>query len=153
MGNHHAFIVDGMLGTLARWLRIAGYDVIYFRGLDDDLLLKKTKESARVMLTRDWELYQRSLKLSLRSIYFESEEVVAQLTHLKRQLSLKLVASNSRCPRCNGLLVETPKSDVEGLVPAESFNTFEEFWVCGDCSRVYWKGSHWVKIRETLGST
>ena len=153
MDNHHAFIVDGMLGTLARWLRIAGYDVIYFRGLDDDLLLKKTKESARVMLTRDWELYQRSLKLSLRSIYFESEEVVAQLTHLKRQLSLKLVVSNSRCPRCNGLLAETPKSDVDGLVPAESFNAFEEFWVCGDCSRVYWKGSHWVKIRETLGST
>jgi len=153
MGNHHAFIVDGMLGPLARWLRIAGYDSIYFRGMDDDRLLEETKDSARIMLTRDRELYQRALKLGLKSIYFKSEEVSAQLTHLKRELGIKLVASNSRCPRCNGLLAETPKTDVEGLVPAESFNAFEEFWVCGYCSRVYWKGSHWIKIRETLGAT
>ena len=153
MDNHHAFIVDGMLGTLARWLRIAGYDSIYFRGMDDDRLLEETKDSARIMLTRDRELYQRSLKLGLKSIYLESEEVSAQLTHLKRQLGLKLVASNSRCPICNGPLMEKPKANVQDLVPVESFNVFEEFWACGDCSRVYWKGSHWVKIRETLGST
>jgi len=149
----HAFIVDGMLGSLARWLRIAGYDSIYFRDLDDGRLLEETKDSERVMLTRDRELYQRSLKLGLKSIYLESEEVTAQLSHLKRQLGLKLIASNSRCPRCNGLLVETPKADVQDLVPAESFNAFEDFWVCGFCSKVYWKGSHWVKIRETLDST
>lgn len=153
MGNHHTFIVDGMLGSLARWLRIAGYDSIYFRGMDDDRLLEETKNSARIMLTRDRELYQRSLKLGLKSIFFESEEVTTQLSHLKRELDLKLVASNSRCPRCNGLLVETLKTNVQDLVPAESFNAFNEFWICGDCSGVYWKGSHWVKIRETLGST
>ncbi len=149
----YAFIVDGMLGSLARWLRIAGYDSIYFRGLQDDLLLDETRNSSRIMLTRDRELYQRSLKLGLRSFYFESEEVKAQLSHLKRELGLELSATNSRCPRCNGLLKETPKADVQELVPAESFSTFDEFWVCGDCSRAYWKGSHWIKIRETLGST
>jgi uncharacterized protein with PIN domain len=153
MGNHHAFIVDGMLGSLARWLRIAGCDSIYFRGMDDDCLLEVTNDSARIMLTRDRELYQRALKLGIKSIFFESEEVSTQLTHLKMQLRLKLVASNSRCPRCNGLLAETPKDDVQELVPSESFKAFDEFWVCGDCSWVYWKGSHWVKIRETLGST
>jgi hypothetical protein len=149
----HAFIVDGMLGSLARWLRIAGYDSNYYRDMDDDRLLDETKDSARIMLTRDSELYQRSQKLGLRSIFLESEEVKAQLSQLKTELGLEMSAINSRCPRCNGLLNETPKADVRDLVPAESFRVFDEFWVCGDCSRAYWKGSHWEKIRETLRST
>ncbi len=148
-----SFIVDGMLGSLARWLRIAGYDSTYFRDMDDDLLLDETRESSRVLLTRDRELYQRSRKLGLRSTYIESEDVKAQLSQLKTELGLEMSATNSRCPRCNGLLKETQKADVRDLVPSESFSAFDEFWVCGDCSRAYWKGSHWEKIRETLGST
>jgi len=148
-----SFILDGMLGSLARWLRIAGYDSTYFRDMDDDLLLDETRESFRVLLTRDRELYQRSRKLGLRSIYMESEDVKAQLSQLKTELGLEMSATNSRCPRCNGLLMEAQKADVRDLVPSESFHAFDEFWVCGDCSRAYWKGSHWEKIRETLGST
>ncbi|MBT7186711.1 hypothetical protein HN911_05200, partial [Candidatus Bathyarchaeota archaeon] len=67
--------MDGMLGSLARWLRIAGYDSIYFRGLDDNLLLVEIMSFSRIMLTRDRELFQRSQKLGLRSMYLESEEV------------------------------------------------------------------------------
>ena len=151
--SDHSFILDGMLGSLARWLRIAGFDSIYFRDLDDDLLLDETRSSSRIMLTRDRELYQRAQKQGLKSIYLESEEVNAQLSHLKTELGLEFSASNSRCPRCNGLLKLTSKAEVEDMVPAESFNAFDEFWVCGECSRAYWKGSHWEKIRETLGST
>lgn len=142
-----------MLGSLARWLRIAGYDSTYFRNMDDDLLLDEAKDSSRLLLTRDRELYQRSRKLGLRSVFLESEAVQDQLSQLRRELGLGMLAKNSRCPRCNGLLKETPKADVRDLVPDESFNAFDEFWVCGDCSRAYWKGSHWEKIRETLGST
>lgn len=148
-----SFMVDGMLGSLARWLRIAGYDSTYFRNMDDDLLLDEAKDSSRLLLTRDRELYQRSRKLGLRSVFLESEAVQDQLSQLRRELGLGMLAKNSRCPRCNGLLKETPKADVRDLVPDESFNAFDEFWVCGDCSRAYWKGSHWEKIRETLGST
>ncbi|MBT6603760.1 hypothetical protein HOB36_01575 [Candidatus Bathyarchaeota archaeon] len=148
-----SFILDGMLGSLARWLRIAGYDSIYFRGLDDNLLLVEIMSFSRIMLTRDRELFQRSQKLGLRSMYLESEEVKVQLSHLKTELGVELSATNSRCPRCNGSLRKTPKADVQDLVPAESFNAFDEFWVCGTCSRAYWKGSHWEKIRETLDST
>lgn len=142
-----------MLGSLARWLRIAGYDSTYFRNMEDDLLLDEAKDSSRLLLTRDRELYQRSRKLGLRSVFLESEAVQDQLSQLRRELGLGMLAKNSRCPRCNGLLKETPKADVRDLVPDESFNAFDEFWVCGDCSRAYWKGSHWEKIRETLGST
>jgi len=147
------FIVDGMLGSLARWLRIAGYDSTYFRGMDDALLLDEARGSSRILLTRDRELYQRSRKQGLRSVFLESEAVKGQLTQLKREFGLEMSATNSRCPRCNGLLKETPKADVRDLVPSESFSAFDEFWVCWDCSRAYWKGSHWEKIRETLGST
>jgi len=151
--DNHSFILDGMLGSLARWLRIAGYDSTYFRDMDDDLLLEETRGSSRILLTRDRELYQRSQKLGLRVIYVESEEVKTQLSHLKNELGLELSATNSRCPRCNGLLRLAPKAEVQDLVPAESFNAFDEFWVCRNCSRAYWKGSHWEKIRATLGST
>ena len=33
------FVVDDMVGKLAKWLRILGYDTLYFRKIDDRQLL------------------------------------------------------------------------------------------------------------------
>jgi len=49
------FICDQMLGTLAKWLRIMGYDTLYGDG-DDSELIKMAVDEKRVLITRDREL-------------------------------------------------------------------------------------------------
>ena len=139
-----------MLGTLARWLRIAGYDTIYHKDNDDQELILEAEASKRYLLTRDRDLVQRAVKNEVKAIYIESEKVRDQLTQLKEVLNLKLEPSISRCPLCNCELSRKSKEEVSDYVPETSLNAFNEFWVCQMCEKVYWKGSHWDKIVETL---
>ena len=53
------FVVDGMLGKLARWLRMMGHDVEYSNSMDDSELLTIARKEQRILLTRDFELYQQ----------------------------------------------------------------------------------------------
>ena len=48
------FAADTMLGRLARWMRLLGFDVLYPETADDKELLKFADE--RIILTRDKEL-------------------------------------------------------------------------------------------------
>ena len=58
------FIADVMLGSLARWLRILGFDTIYFRAIDDNELIKIARQQERTLLTRDTGIARRpSIKL------------------------------------------------------------------------------------------
>src|SRR5690348_2967790 len=70
------FLVDGMLGGLARWLRILGQDVRYEASTEDNELLRIAYEENMVLLTRDEELYQRSLGRKIQSalVLGETEE-------------------------------------------------------------------------------
>lgn len=49
-------IADAMLGRLAKWLRMLGFDVEYAAGVDDEELVARVEESGRVLVTRDTRL-------------------------------------------------------------------------------------------------
>ncbi|MGI6210058.1 MAG: Mut7-C RNAse domain-containing protein, partial [Anaerolineae bacterium] len=76
-----AFIADAMLGKLARWLRLAGYDTIYDAALDDRELARRARESGRILLTRDRELAGRR---GVRAYLVQSEQVQEQLEEVLR---------------------------------------------------------------------
>ena len=80
----------------------------------------------------------------------EQEGAVAQLSQLKEAFDLTLELSLSRCPLCNGVLVKESKENLSERVPETSLDAFEEFWACMECQNVYWKGSHWNNIQDTL---
>ncbi len=147
------FILDGMLGRLARWLRMAGFDTLYCRDMDDDSLISESHVSQRVLLSRDMNLIQRAKKRGVEAHLIESERVQEQLIQIKDQLGIDLKPSISRCPTCNGVLDEKTKEEVADKVPKDSLEAYNEFWVCRECGAVYWKGSHWGKILETLDRT
>jgi uncharacterized protein len=149
----NSFLLDGMLGSLARWLRIAGYDSVYYPGKDDDALIQESKDSQRILLSQDKLLIQRANKKGVNAILVSSEDTSEQLTQIKTNLSLNLVPIMSRCPVCNGELSQRTKEEMQDNVPEASLNTFDEFWGCVVCEKVYWKGSHWGKILETLESS
>jgi hypothetical protein len=146
----HRFLVDSMLGSLARWLRIGGYDAEYMRDADDDHLIEEASRTGRVLLTRDRVLVLRARKRGVETILVEGEGDVEQLGALAADLGLELNPSNSRCPMCNGSLTRVDRDQVQGRVPEASFEAFDVFWECGSCGGVYWRGSHWDQIASTI---
>ena len=148
------FLVDGMLGGLARWLRILGQDVRYDASTKDNELLRIAHEENMVLLTRDDELYRRAIarKIPTALVLGETEEErVAQIASTFG-VDLDVNMAETRCPECGSGLKETPKCDVADAVPQASLRLYDRFWKCTkqNCGKVYWVGSHWNRIRQTL---
>jgi len=139
-----------MLGSLARWLRISGYDTEYRREADDDSLMEEACRKGRVLLTRDRVLVQRAKKSGIEAFLVSGENDAEQLGEIAAALGLELDPSCSRCPKCNGSLTRVEKEQVWDRVPEASLEAFDVFWVCGSCGGVYWRGSHWDQIVSTL---
>ena len=139
-----------MLGSLARWLRIMGYDTVYYADKEDDELRDEAEKTGRILVTRDSGLYQRAVKNKVQAVLIHQEQTTDQLKEIVKELNLNVESVNTRCPRCNGALEPVDKEKVKDKVPGESFNAFDEFWTCLDCGAVYWKGSHWSQIEKTL---
>lgn len=144
------FLLDGMLGALSRWLRILGFDTLYYVDKDDEELIIETEETERVLVTRDVALHNRASKRGLKSFLIHNDDTMEQLNEITTKLNLSLEPKNTKCPRCNGKLTPIKKELVKGIVPPASYEVFNEFWKCAACGVVYWKGSHWDKIQETL---
>jgi len=150
------FIADGMLGKLARWLRLAGHDVTYLGDLrvpaeeQDDVLLSRARGEKRALLTCDIDLHRRARRVGVKSAFIQSSDVVEQLVEVSRRSGhkIRIQPENSRCPMCNGLLEEAGKREVEGKVPVTVLESQREFWKCSSCGKTYWQGSHWRTIVE-----
>jgi uncharacterized protein len=148
------FLVDGMLGGLARWLRILGQDVRYDASTEDNELLRVAYEENMVLLTRDEELYQRSLGRKIQSALVLGKTEEERLAQIAGTFGVPLAVdmAETKCPECGSDLNETPKSDVADEVPKASLKLYDRFWKCTNqnCGKVYWVGSHWDRIRQTL---
>ena len=146
------FIADGMLGKLTRWLRMLGQDVTYSTQLEDAELMATAEKEKRVLLTRDSELYQRTLSKGIDAFYVEGRTEAKKLAELAKRFGFPLTIdlARSRCPRCNGRIQLTPKEQLAGKVEKKTFIYYNEFWKCSKCGRVYWQGTHWDGIRATL---
>jgi uncharacterized protein with PIN domain len=141
------FIADAMLGTLAKWLRILGYDTQFDPNLDDDQLVRQARAQDRVLLTRDRELARRR---GLDVLLVTSEHLDAQIVQVLTELDLEPNRSFSRCPVCNETLVEIDREKALSRVPAYVARTHETFKSCPACQRIYWRGTHWQRMDEQL---
>lgn len=139
-----------MLGNLARWLRISSYDAEYHRDIPDNELIEEARKDRRILVTRDEELAYKARKLGLESVYLTSVNDVEELRQLVETYELELDTSKSRCPKCNAELIRIGKEEVAGKVPKGTLQSNEEFWECRNCGGIYWRGSHWTNITETI---
>jgi len=140
-------LLDGMLGRLAKWLRLLGYDTAYFPDLDDHELVRLARAKGRVLLTRDRELTRRR---GLTCLLVESDDLEEQIQQVISELNLKTERPFSRCPVCNTPLQEVEKPLVKERVPPYVFQTKEHFNLCPGCDRTYWRGTHWAKMRQEM---
>ena len=146
------FVVDGMLGKVARWLRMLGYDTKYFNAMSDDEILKVDLEEKRILLTRDYQFFKKANIHGVRAIFVEGKTHIERLVNLSKQLNirLKINIDDSRCPKCNAEIRPINKEAVKDRIPPSTYRIYSEFWICSGCGQVYWKGSHWIKINSAL---
>jgi hypothetical protein len=140
-----SFLLDGMLGSLARWLRMMGYDSKYLRDEEDGALLAILGE--RYLLTRDKQLAQRA---GPGGYYLESDDLDDQLSAVVERFGLRLDLEPTRCTACNGPLEKVPKAQVREKVEEGTWSEHQDFWMCRECGKVYWHGAHWKNIRDRL---
>ncbi len=144
------FLVDRMLGKLAKGLRMLGYDTIYYRGEDAHQLLQLARQEGRVILTRNTKLVPRRSEDQILRV--TQDKPLLQLRELIQKGHIALDEENlfSRCLLCNTLLNEIPREEVEGKVPDFIFYQQKEFFQCPECRRIYWQGSHPKNMQKKL---
>jgi uncharacterized protein with PIN domain len=141
------FVADVMVGKLARWLRMLGYDVLYSNRFEDDEILRLAQAEDRTILTRDVELHQRG---GARSLLIADDDYETQVRQVITTLGLKDASLFTRCAECNTALVETDKESVFLKVPPYVYLTQNQFAICPACDRVYWRGTHADGIEEKM---
>ncbi|MCX8181315.1 MAG: hypothetical protein N3E41_08100 [Thermofilaceae archaeon] len=152
MNVSYEFVVDAMLGDLAKWLRILGKSTFYDPQAEDEKLLLVAKLNGAVLLTRDRGLYFKAVSQGVEALYLGELELDETLIKLNKTYGLRLEVDlfDTRCPLCNGRLIRKNREDVEEKVPAEVVSRYNVFLVCENCGHVYWPGSHLRRMREFL---
>lgn len=150
--DRYEFVVDAMLGDLAKWLRILGRSTFYEPYARDEYLLKVAREHGAILVTRDRRLAEVAAAEGVRAVYLGGVELSEALAELGRRFGVRLEVdlSDTRCPLCNGRLRAASKQEVEGRLPEGVAESYDFFLVCERCSHVYWPGSHLKRMLEFL---
>jgi uncharacterized protein with PIN domain len=149
VGDDPRFLADAMLGRLARWLRLLGFDTVYAERLRDGDLVRRAIEEERWILTRDRAL-PREWRVSGVHV-LAAEELLEQLRDVVRTFRLTgRVRPFSRCGECNAVLVPASREDVAQELPPHVLATQREFRRCPGCGRIYWRGSHTARMKAVI---
>lgn len=135
------FIADSMLGSLARWLRILGFDTLYFRDITDGDLIRIARQQQRIIITRDRALSRRK---NVEGILVSSNDLKGQLKEFLQWIKGRGIkpCPFTLCPICNGDIHPVDKFNVKNDVPEYVFLNTLFFYQCSNCGKVYWEGSH-----------
>ena len=117
--NTPKFIVDNNVGKLAKWLRMMGYDTLFFNGSNDSDMIAIALAEGRVILTRDTQIIKRRVVTSgqLNVILMQSDKPALQIRQVIDTLSLDCrFRPFAICLECNQPLLERSKERVKDLV-------------------------------------
>ena len=142
------FAADVMLGRLAKWLRVLGFDA-------RSILLANRAEVEALIFGGIIPLTRREEFRDFEGVIFlRSDHHFEQLRELISLVSITggEVRLFSRCILCNAGLVSIPGEAAFGAVPDYVFETASDFRKCPECGKVYWPGSHRRKMIDQLES-
>ncbi len=144
-----AFILDVHLGKLARILRMLGFDALYRNDYDDPEIIAIALAEGRIILTRDRRMLFHKEVTHARCLH--SDQAEEQAREVLERFDLRgQVRMFARCPACNGLVEEVAKEAVLDRLEPLTRKYYAEFFQCGDCGQVYWRGSHFGGIEKKL---
>jgi uncharacterized protein with PIN domain len=143
------FVLDNHLGRLTAYLRMLGFDCLYRNDYDDEELAETSQSEERILLSRDRRLLMR--KSVTYGYCLRSLDSLAQLTEVIQRFDLtSRLRPFHRCLRCNHPLQPVPKEAVMDRLEPLTKMYFDEFQICPACQQIYWKGSHYEKMRELI---
>lgn len=143
------FIVDCMLGKLAKWLKILGFNTLYFSKIEDSDFMALAIKEKRLLLTRDTGLIEKSG--NIKSLFIESEDWKDQVEQVLDAFNLwQDIRPNSRCIECNQELKSLPKKRARNLVAPFVYEHARSFALCPRCGRVFWQGTHYQDMEYKI---
>ncbi len=145
------FLVDAMLGNIAKKLRVLGFDSEYFSNIDDSKLIEKAKNENRTIISRDHHLIERARKNGISPVYITKENEIEQFLELLEITHLQLdeiSGDSARCTKCNSPTSKISKLELENKIPQGVLEYNEKFWKCDGCDQIYWEGTHIKNLQE-----
>ncbi len=144
------FVLDRPLGRLCKWLRILGYDAAYWRGEVEGAVEFATRTD-RILLTKSLSTFEKA-KGKCKVFLVQGNDIHEQLGQVVKCLGLQVEEGRlfSRCLSCNEELLEVSPEEVKELVPDYIWKTHFTFSRCPRCKKVFWAGSHYERMKETL---
>ena len=145
------FVLDTHLGRLAGYLRMLGFDSLYWNDADDQRIAEASATDGRIVLTRDRGLLKR--KSVAYGYYVRRTDPRKQILEVMNRFDLRnSVHEFKRCIRCNGLVEPIAKVEVIQRLPARVAERQRDFRRCMDCEQVYWQGSHYERMQSLIES-
>ena len=143
------FTVDRSLGTLAKWLRILGFDTIYEPEVSASEFYAQI-DGPRILITRSKLIQQKWGSREL--VFILSNLLIEQLRQIVDEIGINRedIRPFSNCIQCNLPIDKIDKNEVYGLVPDYIWETHDAFNQCNQCQRIYWSGSHAERSMEMI---
>ena len=145
------FVLDTHLGRLAAYLRMLGFDTLYRNDCDDPTLTTLSVSEHRILLTCDRQLLMR--KQISHGYFVRSRQPKEQLLEVLARFDLfNTQQPFTRCMHCNGKTQPVDKKAIEAQLLQRTKKYYNEFWQCASCDKIYWKGSHYLRMQEMINN-
>ena len=145
------FVLDVHLGRLAAYLRMLGFDSLYKNDYDDLTLADISAEQNRILLTCDRPLLMR--KQITHGYFVRNRQPQQQLLEILSRFDLTAkIKPFTRCMHCNGKTQAVDKLKIEAQLLPKTKKYYDEFFQCESCKKIYWKGSHYLKMHAMINS-
>jgi len=145
------FIADAHLGKLARLLRLLGFDTLFRSDYEDEEITTISNAEQRIILTRDKELLKRSNVV--KGYWIRNTDSKEQAREVIKRFHLEILFKPFQlCMVCNGNLEKVDKSSVIDEIPPKPAEFYQDFYRCDGCNKVYWKGTHYDRLKDWVES-
>ncbi len=145
----YKFVLDVHLGTLARALRMLGFDALYEQNQTDAHIAQVACSENRIVLTRDVGLLKQ--KIIDHGYWLRSQDTKEQVKEIISRFNLTSHFDPfRRCLLCNALVKPVAKKQILDKLPPKTRLYFNEFYQCTACGKVYWKGSHYEHMQAVI---
>ena len=142
------FVLDVHLGKLAKYLRMLGFDALWKSDITDGGIARMHRETGRIILTRDQRLFEENQVTGYQVVSTDPDE---QLKEVMKRFDLAgSLRPFSICLECNHPIAAVEKARVLDRLPDNTAKYFDEFFLCENCGRVYWKGSHYDRMTALI---
>jgi uncharacterized protein with PIN domain len=143
------FILDVHLGTLAKYIRMLGFDTLYQNNYKDEEIVRVSLKEKRAILTKDRGILKRSEVTH--GYWIRSTKTNEQIVEVINRFDLKnQIKELSRCLLCNTLLRKITKEKVIDRIPRKVKEFQNDFYYCENCDKIFWKGSHYTKMKGII---